>query len=104
MALKKKLDPAPSNIGGRRRSKMRIIADILEHAQMPAKKTKIMYECNLSFNQLKRYLTFLKKRALIRRKTDNGSVIYQTTDNGQDFLKEYSSIARLLKSRELKHS
>jgi len=83
---------------------MRIIADILKQAQRPAKKTHIMYECNLSFNQLKHYLSFLKKKVLIRRKTDSGSIIYQTTDDGQEFLRRYSSMARLLRAPALKHS
>jgi predicted transcriptional regulator len=100
MILEKKPGVMPAPIGGMRRSKMRIVADILKHAQAPTKKTHIMYECNLSFDQLKRYLALLKNRALIRRKTDSGSVVYQTTRDGRDFLKEYSRIARLLQSAE----
>ena len=92
------------NTTGKRRSRLRIIADILKHAQSPVKQTHIMYECNLSFSQLKRYLKFLKIRALIRRKLDTGSIIYQTTNDGQEFLRRYSSIARLLRSPELKRS
>lgn len=104
MALKRKHGSTHANIAGKRRSKMRIIADILRHAQRPAKKTHIMYECNLSFNQLEHYLIFLKKRALIRRKIDNGLIIYQTTNDGQKFLEKYSSIAQLLRSPALKRS
>lgn len=100
MTFEKKQDLIPANIGGMRRSKLRIVADILKHAQAPTKKTHIMYECNLSFDQLKRYLALLKNRALIRRKTDSGSVVYQTTRDGHDFLKEYSRITRLLQSPE----
>ena len=104
MALKRDYGLAYENIAGKRRSKMRIMADILRHAQKPAKKTHIMFGCNLSFNQLKHYLDFLKERALIRKKMDNGAIIYQTTNNGQEFLRKYSSIARLLRSPALKRS
>jgi len=104
MALEGKNGLTHENTTGKRRSRMRIIADILRHAQRPAKQTHVMYECNLSFSQLKRYLIFLKTRALIRRNLDTGSIIYQTTNNGQEFLRRYSSIARLLRSPELKRS
>jgi predicted transcriptional regulator len=104
MRLKRKHSLTAANVAGMRRSKIRIIADILRHAQKPAKKTNIMYECNLSYNQLKHYLNFLKKRAFIRKKLDTGSVIYQTTNKGQEFLSKYSSVARLLHSPVLKRS
>jgi predicted transcriptional regulator len=104
MILEREHGSVHTNVVGTRRSKMRIIADILRHAQSPTKKTQIMYECNLSFNQLKHYLNFLKKRALIQRKTCTGSVIYQTTNNGQEFLRRYSSITRLLRAPALNRS
>ncbi|NIO38367.1 hypothetical protein GTO27_11805 [Candidatus Bathyarchaeota archaeon] len=67
---------------------MEIVADILKKSKNPAKKTHIMYECDLNFSQLKRYLGFLRKRALIRRKKNNGVASYQTTENGRNFLKK----------------
>lgn len=94
--LKRKHDLKHADTARKRRSRMSIIADILRHTQSPARKTSIMYECNLSFNQLKRYLAFLKEKALIRKEADSGSTIYQTTNNGQKFLRRYSSITRLL--------
>jgi len=91
-----------SSFDGMRRSKMRIIAEILRDAQKPAKKTHIMYDCSLSFNQLKCYLALLKNRALIQKKIDNGSVIYQTTNTGRKFLRDYFNITQLLRSPALK--
>jgi predicted transcriptional regulator len=44
---------------GRRRGKVEIIAETLANVRKPAKKTRIMYECNLSFRQLKDYLRFV---------------------------------------------
>ncbi len=102
------LDPMDStmhtNIAGMRRGRLRIMADILRNAQNPAKKTHIMYECNLSFDQLKRYLNFLKKKALIEREIRSGSVIYQTTTYGQEFLRRYSRVLGLLRPLALKSS
>jgi len=81
---------------------MRIIADILSQAQRPTKKMHIMHKCNLSFKQLIQYLNLLKKRGLIRGKTGTGTIIYQTTSNGEEFLRRYSSLARLLRLPTLK--
>lgn len=89
------------NILGKRRSKIEIIADILKKSKNPTKKTHIMYECDLSFSQLKRYLGFLKRTELIQRKKNNGAATYQTTENGQNFLKKYSDMAKALFSPHL---
>lgn len=42
-----------------RRDKIEIVADILEKARRGAKKTNIMYGCNLSFTQTEEYLQAL---------------------------------------------
>lgn len=55
-----------------------------------------MYKCSLSHNQLKRYLHVLRTRALVRRKEKAGTVTYQITENGRQFLRNYINIARLL--------
>jgi len=61
-----------------------IIANILRAANSGAKKTHIMYRCNLSFKQLHVYLDLLGERRLlkcIRSKTEarNDSYTYETT-------------------------
>ena len=83
------------NVSKSRRSRIAIMAEILRNAKKPTNKTRIMFECNLSFDQLKRYLKFLRKKALIRRKISAGSIIYETTNKGQEFLKKYSNMVRL---------
>jgi len=87
------------------RSRMDIIANILSAANDGARKTHIMYRCNLSFKQLHVYLAFLKDRRLLKSvpiKTEekNNSVTYQTTGKGRAFLQAYSSIRALLSSSE----
>ena len=84
---------------------MDIIANILRAANSGAKKTHIMYKCNLSFKQLHVYLDLLGERRLlkcIRSKTEarNDSYTYETTSKGRAFLQAYSSIRALLSTSE----
>ena len=84
---------------------MDIIANILEVANKGARKTHIMYGCNLSFNQLHVYLAFLEERELLKSvflqtEEKNDSVVYATTSKGRAFLKAYSSLRALLSISE----
>jgi predicted transcriptional regulator len=72
-----------SKFDGRRRGKVEIIAEILANVRKPAKKTQIMYECNLSFKQLKDYLSFMGRRGLVRANAEEGTVTYKITDDGK---------------------
>jgi len=83
------------------RSRIDIMENILHEADGGAKKTHIMYRCNLSFRQLHVYLGFLDERGLLRsiparsgRKGD--SSIYETTSKGRAFIQAYRSIRVLL--------
>jgi predicted transcriptional regulator len=69
------------------RSKLQIIADILLVAEKGAKKTRIMYQANLSYDLLKRYLTEVLEAGLIRINKDEKS--YIITQKGEIFLKRY---------------
>jgi predicted transcriptional regulator len=104
--MTRRQDPplGPTDPVGTRRSRLRIIADILSQAQRPVKKTHIMHECNLSFKQLKHYLRLLMKKGLIRRRADAEVIIYQTTTNGREYLRRYSSVAQLLRLPALRPS
>jgi len=87
------------------RSRVDIIANILRAANSGARKTHIMYKCNLSFKQLHVYLAFLGERKLLkcsRIKTGerNDSYTYETTGKGRAFLQAYSSIRTLLSTSE----
>ncbi|MFP3984855.1 MAG: winged helix-turn-helix domain-containing protein [Candidatus Bathyarchaeia archaeon] len=85
-----------------KRSKIEIMASILERARRGAKKTHIMYHCNLSFGQLQRYLKSLRVRGLVRRETCGSEISYRITEKGQKFLKRYSKVALLLGLRKPK--
>jgi len=69
------------------RSRLQIIADILYIAGRGAKKTRIMYQANLSYDLLKRYLTETIEAGLIS--TDNDEKLYVITRKGEVFLKRY---------------
>ena len=81
------------------RSRVDIIASILSAAVGGAKKTHIMYKCNLSFGQLQTYLGILVERGLLRvaesGRGGNPSV-FQTTDEGRAFLRAYRDLQALL--------
>ena len=69
------------------RSKLQIVADILIVAENGAKKTRIMYQANLSHDLLKRYLDETLEANLISINKDEKS--YITTEKGKVFLKKY---------------
>lgn len=79
------------------RGRVDIIADILSEAAEGAKKTHVMYRCNLSFRQLQTYLDFLLDRGLLERseRRSSGRLLW-TTAKGQDFLRAYRNLRVLL--------
>jgi predicted transcriptional regulator len=77
---------------------MDIMACILEKANSEAKKTHIMYSCNLSFKQFQVYLDFLMENGLIAlEKADEGEAeIFRITDEGRSFLDAYRKLKKFL--------
>mgnify|MGYP000194443567 CR=1 FL=1 len=78
-----------------RRSKLRIIVDILQviKEEGGAKITQILYGANLSYDRLIKYIDELKTLQLIREKKVNGNKYY-LTDKGVKFLEEFKKIKR----------
>ncbi len=74
-----------------RRNQFEIIAEILQIAKSGAKKTRIMYQCNLSHRMTSQLLNLLLGTGLLR--TGNS---YHTTEKGLQFLQAYQSIETLL--------
>jgi len=81
-----------------RRSRMRIITDILAEGLTPASKTRIMYKANLNFLRFQRYFSELLENGLIIREnvSDNGVDYYKTTDKGRDLLQVIKEAEELL--------
>lgn len=78
---------------------MDIIADILDASHGGVKKTYLMYRCNLSFKQLKYYLTLMVETDFLRltADADSDSRLLEVTDKGREFMKIYESIEDLMK-------
>ena len=62
----------------KRRSAPQIILTMLENTKQGKRKTRIMYDCRLSFAQLNEYLDVLSKAGWI----EEAEGIWQTTEKG----------------------
>jgi predicted transcriptional regulator len=85
--------------GNNHRGRFDIIADILDAAHGGVKRTYLMYQCNLSFRQLKSYSHFLVKQGFLRLviledNSKNGS--FEVTEKGKEFLKAYDGLKSLM--------
>jgi predicted transcriptional regulator len=79
-----------------KRGRLEIIREILILSRKPAKKTSILYKCNLSFSQLQKYLEYIISRNLLTNSKNDGRTFYLITEKGNEFLKEYERINNLL--------
>jgi len=81
----------------RKRSDIDVIASILKEAHEGARKTRIMYKCNLSHRQLKVYLKLLLGMKLLEL-TEEGSKldVLKTTAKGLKFLDAYRTLKALM--------
>ncbi len=85
-----------SNIN-RRRSNIEIIAEMLKVGENGAGKTKIMYNANLSYTQIQKYLGFLVSQGFIdKMQLGNPSVTYQVTENGLKLLASINNLMEML--------
>lgn len=83
---------------GNYRSKLDITADILNIASRNPKKTQIMYQANLSFKVLQKYLAELNEASLICYQNDNQC--YGLTEKGRQFIEEYKRYSKVNKHVE----
>ena len=75
-------------IGG----KLDIIADILTVASRRPKKTQIMYQANLSFRVLQKYLAEISGASLICYEDE--TQCYSLTSKGKEFLEAYTQYSK----------
>jgi len=85
----------------RYRSRIQIAADILEIARNGARKTRIMYMGNLSFDLFQRYLDLLTNFGLIEIKNGNKRT-YAATEKGRQFLEDYHELRKYSDIVEMK--
>ena len=77
----------PSMKKGSNRHSLDIVSDMLSAASVKARKTRIMYQANLSFTQVEKYLHSLLENGLL---CHDGDSCYSVTQKGLEFLKLYS--------------
>lgn len=80
----------------KRRDKLAIAAEITEAAKKGITKTQVMYQANLSFNQLNQYLATLISSKIIEVIKVQGKDNYKTTKKGKEFLQKYKEIMELI--------
>jgi predicted transcriptional regulator len=81
------------NNKNKNRGRLDIICEILNTALVKRRKTKIMYQANLSFVQVGRYLQTLIDNDLIELLDDT---FYLTTSKGKGFLQMYAEYVKRL--------
>jgi predicted transcriptional regulator len=82
-----------------KRNYIDIIADILAEAKKVTGKTRIMYNCNLSYKQLKLYINFLLEIGLLDSHFENRNnklSSFRITSKGLKFLSAYSKLKALM--------
>ena len=83
---------------GNYRGRLDIIADILQVASQNAKKTQIMYQANLSYKVLQKYLNDVTEASLIcYEETEH---CYTLTPKGREFLEAYRDYSKTNRSIE----
>ena len=70
----------------RKRSSLEIISEILCIARKGARKTHIVYDANLNFKILEKYLKNLKHKGLLTCPEDTNLI--KTTEKGEKYLKK----------------
>jgi len=77
---------------GNYRGRLDIIADVLHVASRNAKKTQIMYQANLSYKVLQRYLAEITGASLINYEDEKRC--YVLTAKGREFLGAYQKYSK----------
>jgi predicted transcriptional regulator len=81
----------------KRRSDIEIIAEMLKVGENGAGKTEIMYNVNMSYSQIQKYLGYLITEGFIDTiKIGNPCVYYQVTEKGQKLLELLENVKSML--------
>ncbi|MDQ5841959.1 MAG: hypothetical protein M3286_00565 [Thermoproteota archaeon] len=89
----------PLNAAGwSNRGWLEIIEFILLMCENGARKTHVMYRCNLNSKQINQYLEFLLDSGMletIQERPNSKRYIYKTTELGKKFIAHYKQLAAL---------
>ena len=76
------------------------MAQILSIVKDGSQKTQIMYKANLSFTQLKRYLTSMLASNLITQIASDGKEEYFATEQGMEFFQKHNELIQILNAND----
>jgi len=77
-----------------KRSFCEIVAEILKVAKNGAKKTRIMYSCNLSHHATEKFINYSLEADLLIKGNS-----FHTTEKGMQFLRTYQTLELLLNTK-----
>jgi predicted transcriptional regulator len=77
-----------------KRTNLEITAEILSFCKQPQTKTRVMYNTNLSWQMLQKYLSQLQSRGLLE--IHHSVTKYTTTQKGLKFVKKWRELKELL--------
>ena len=79
------------------RSRLDIIACILLNAENGSRKTRLIYQCNLSVSQFNKYASSLLDGGLLETQISGNKIVtFYTTHKGEEFLQDYKKIHQVL--------
>lgn len=82
--------------GDRRRSRLDIIADMLDASHGRVRKTHLMYKCSMSFTQITGYLDLILGAKLLVIENDETNLLFKISRKGRSFLNSYQSLKALM--------
>jgi len=83
-----------------KRGRFDIVYEILSLSRRPVQKTRILYGCNLSYDQLQKYLDYLISRGLLNRFKKSGREVFHITEKGREFLNGYEHLKTFVKETQ----
>lgn len=79
-----------------RRGRLEIIHDILSICLKPVQKTYIMYQANLSYTQLQKYLEYLVQIKLLEVRNAEEGTLYVATAKGHNLIENYKKLLNII--------
>ena len=79
-----------------RRGRLEIIHDILSLCLKPVQKTYVMYQANLSYTQLQKYLEYLVQIKLLEMKSAEQEISYVVTAKGLNLIENYKKLLNII--------
>ena len=78
------------------RESTEIMTDIIQTCIERRRKTKLMLQARLNYEQISYYTNLLSHRGLLKQYTQNGIVFYITTEKGRQLLCRHVQITQLI--------